>query len=440
MIAAIGKLPAKRKRLLAVALLVVAVVLVLAVLLGPLVLLHKHYDDTIAELTDRIERYRRVAAQAPEYRKALDAMREKNGRRFFLKNTAANLAGAELQEQVRTAIESNGGRITTSQNQGPKDDGRFPPDRRHRAVLRVDPGAAEDPLRDRGAAAVPHGREHDAAPAQCVPRLPAGARPGAGDQRSARRRGVRVRRAREEVRAMTDLSARIHSALWWLVPLVALAAIIGWETRWGSAFERRPAPAEPIAPKPVVSSLLPEYAIVGGTGASTEMIQRTLFNPTRRPAPAAPEAGAGRLQRGQFALTGTLIIDGKSTAYLREVAGNKPRRVLAGDKINGMLVAEVKPDRVRLTLGDESEELVLKIAANPRPTAPPGAPAAAAERRRPPPRRCRQPPRRLRRRPPRRRPRQPSPSGAAPPGPPPPKRRGTPPPAPPQAPRTPRSS
>jgi general secretion pathway protein M len=125
MIAAIGKLSPSRQRLLAVALLVVAVVLVLSVLLGPLLLLHKHYDDAIADLSDRIERYRRVAAQAPEYRKALDAMREKDGRRFFLKNIAPNLAGAELQEQVRAAIESNGGRITTSQNQGPKDDGRF---------------------------------------------------------------------------------------------------------------------------------------------------------------------------------------------------------------------------------------------------------------------------------------------------------------------------
>ena len=125
MIAAIAKLPPSRQRLLAVALLVVAVLLALSLLLVPLWLLHKHYDDTIADLTDRVERYRRVAAQAPEYRKALDAMRDKDGRRFFLKNTAPNLAGAELQELVRTAIESNGGRITTSQNQGPKDDGRF---------------------------------------------------------------------------------------------------------------------------------------------------------------------------------------------------------------------------------------------------------------------------------------------------------------------------
>jgi general secretion pathway protein M len=89
------------------------------------VLLHKYYDGAIASLTDLLERYRRVAAQAPEYRIALDAMREKDGRRFFLKNTAPNLAGAELQEMVRAGIEGNGGRITTSQNPAPKGDGRF---------------------------------------------------------------------------------------------------------------------------------------------------------------------------------------------------------------------------------------------------------------------------------------------------------------------------
>ena len=117
--------PAERQRALAIALLVVAALLALAVLLLPILLLHKHYDDAIASLTDRLDTYRRVAAQAPEYRKALEMMHEKDGRRFFLKNTAPNLAGAELQELVRAAIEGNGGRITTSQNQPPKDDGRF---------------------------------------------------------------------------------------------------------------------------------------------------------------------------------------------------------------------------------------------------------------------------------------------------------------------------
>lgn len=120
-----AKLTPVQSRALAIGLLVAAVALALGVLLLPVVMLHKHYSDAIETLTDRLERYRRVAAQAPEYRAALEAMREKNGRSFFLRNTAPNLAGAELQELVRAAIEANGGRITTSQNQAPKDDGRF---------------------------------------------------------------------------------------------------------------------------------------------------------------------------------------------------------------------------------------------------------------------------------------------------------------------------
>jgi len=174
-------------------------------------------------------------------------------------------------------------------------------------------------------------------------------------------------------------SARLHAALWWLLPLAALAVMIGGETDWGRAIDKRPQPAEAGAPTPVVASLLPEFAIPGGLAARTETVQRTLFNPTRRPAPAAAQDNANaRIQRGQFALTGTTIVDGRSTAFLREVAGNKSRRVHAGETINGMRVAEVKPDRVKFTLGDDSEELVLKVATNPRPTAPPAAVAQAA--------------------------------------------------------------
>jgi general secretion pathway protein M len=121
----VSRLTPVQSRWLAFGLLLAAVALALGVLLLPVVLLHKHYDDAIGSLTDLLDRYRRIAAQAPEYRSALDAMREKDGRRFFLKNTAPNLAGAELQEIVRSAIEGNGGRITTSQNPAPKGEGRF---------------------------------------------------------------------------------------------------------------------------------------------------------------------------------------------------------------------------------------------------------------------------------------------------------------------------
>jgi hypothetical protein len=121
----VARLTPAQSRALAIALLVAALALALGALLAPVILLHRHYSDAIESLTDRQARYRRIAAQAPGYRAALEAMREKSAGSFFLKNKAPNLASAELQEIVRAAIEGNGGRITTSQNQAPKDEGRF---------------------------------------------------------------------------------------------------------------------------------------------------------------------------------------------------------------------------------------------------------------------------------------------------------------------------
>ena len=123
--APIARLSPAGQRNLAIALLVFAVIAVLVVLLGPVVYLHRRYDAAISDLSDRLERYRRVAAQAPELRQALEVMKEKDGRRFYLKNTAPNLANAELSDLVRGAIENNGGRITTSQNPGARDEGSF---------------------------------------------------------------------------------------------------------------------------------------------------------------------------------------------------------------------------------------------------------------------------------------------------------------------------
>jgi general secretion pathway protein M len=120
-----SRLTAQQQRALASALLLVAVIAVLLLLLGPIILVHRHYDVAIAETSSRLELYRRVAAQAPDLRAALDVMKQKDGRRFFLKNTAPNLAGAELSDLVRAAIENNSGRITTSQGPAPREEGRF---------------------------------------------------------------------------------------------------------------------------------------------------------------------------------------------------------------------------------------------------------------------------------------------------------------------------
>jgi hypothetical protein len=170
----------------------------------------------------------------------------------------------------------------------------------------------------------------------------------------------------------------------WVVPAVALAALVGWETDWGRQIVRVPSDPPTVEPKPVTAAALPEYRIEGGLPAHAEMVARTLFNATRRPAPAlASDGGPHRLNPGRFQLMGTTVTAERNVAFLKEVAGGKSRVVRQGEEIDGVRVASVQPDRVKLTLGDESEELILQVAHGPKTTLvaappPPGAPAAAA--------------------------------------------------------------
>jgi len=172
------------------------------------------------------------------------------------------------------------------------------------------------------------------------------------------------------------MNIHARTAVAWLVPFAAVAAVLGWETHWGRALDAPPPAAPVAAPAPVKVALLPEFALPGGPEARRETVERTLFNPTRRPAPPAPPpaVAAAKMQHGQFALTGTTLVDGKATAFLREVNGGKARRVRKGETVNGILVEDVAADRVRLSQNGETEELVLKIAAGPRSTIQPAAP------------------------------------------------------------------
>src|SRR5215467_12044251 len=178
-------------------------------------------------------------------------------------------------------------------------------------------------------------------------------------------------------------AARARVWAWWLIPVVVVAALIGWETDWGRQIVRVPSSSPPLEPKSITPAVLPEYQIAGGLQAHSETVERTLFNATRRPAPVlAGDGGPGNLKPGQFQLMGTTVTGQGNIAFLKEVAGGKSRVVHQGDRINGMLVASVQVDRVKFTLGDESEELLLKVAAGPKTTLvaappPPGAGVAA---------------------------------------------------------------
>ncbi|MEP6997207.1 MAG: hypothetical protein ABI900_06135, partial [Betaproteobacteria bacterium] len=144
------------------------------------------------------------------------------------------------------------------------------------------------------------------------------------------------------------MNGNLRSLLWWVAPALAFFALLGIETDWGGQLHRPPVAVQAIEPRPVAPVLLPEYQVEGGVASLNETVDRTLFNPTRRPAPPATASADGekKAQSGQFVLTGTTLAGDRSIAFLKEVAGGKARTVRKGDKINGMLVAEVLPDRV----------------------------------------------------------------------------------------------
>ena len=179
---------------------------------------------------------------------------------------------------------------------------------------------------------------------------------------------------------MSPIASRLASVTLWVVPVAILAAVIGLETDWGRAL--RPAlPADaPVSPAPVTAVILPGTSLVGGLDTLSATVERPLFNATRKPAPPAiVEAPKATIQRGQFTLTGTMVADGVAIAYLRDASGGgKTRSVRKGESINGMVVADVGADRVRLKLGEETEDLDLKVAKGPKVTAPAVAATPAA--------------------------------------------------------------
>jgi hypothetical protein len=177
---------------------------------------------------------------------------------------------------------------------------------------------------------------------------------------------------------------RVRGWMAWLLPVTALMLLIGWETDWGRQIVRVPSTPPAAEPKPVTAAVLPDYEIDGGLPAHAETVQRTLFNATRRPAPVlAADDGARQIVRGKFQLMGTTVTGERNIAFLKDVGNGKTRVVRQGDDIDGMKVSLVTADRVQFLAGEDSEELILKVAPGPKTTLtaappPPGAPVAGA--------------------------------------------------------------
>jgi general secretion pathway protein M len=98
---------------------------IVAVIAVPVYLLNRHYDNALADMSDKLGRYKRLAASRPEASRQLEALRAMEPRKSFLRSGAMALSAAEAQEALRNIIESNGGRLITMQAPTAKEEGRY---------------------------------------------------------------------------------------------------------------------------------------------------------------------------------------------------------------------------------------------------------------------------------------------------------------------------
>lgn len=147
---------------------------------------------------------------------------------------------------------------------------------------------------------------------------------------------------------------------------LALVGTMGYEWQWGERFTREVSKVQTPNAKPALVSLLTEFSLPPRETVYRETLLRPIFIPSRRGNPIG-KGGRQQMKKGQFALTGVIIVPGQRLALLRDVTTGKSERVEQGSEIRGMLAERVDPAEIVLKLGDESEELVLMVQKTPVP-------------------------------------------------------------------------
>ena len=116
------RLSQTQSRAAAVGLLLLVLVLIIGGVAWPVWRLHQHYDHFIDDYSDRLSRYRRIAALKPAIEEATAALGKRDSRKFYLKSTTPSAAAAELQGMVAKIVDSHKGRVASSQILAGKDD------------------------------------------------------------------------------------------------------------------------------------------------------------------------------------------------------------------------------------------------------------------------------------------------------------------------------
>ena len=167
---------------------------------------------------------------------------------------------------------------------------------------------------------------------------------------------------------------------------VALLVALGIETDWGAALTAPPLQLRSGTVRQDATSVLPDFRLGSEASAYSQIVERPLLNPSRKPAPtqlvtAAPEPPKPQVRRGLYQLIGITDLGAVKIAQLREIASNRVTSVRQGDQLQEMTVAKVEPTQVTLSFQGETDVIEMaKFTASgrvPQPAPPPPAIAQA---------------------------------------------------------------
>lgn len=105
-----------KERIAAVALLLVVIALIGIILVNPLWARYTTNRELIADLEHKVARFESIATRQAALEQELAAVRRSmNLDELTLQADSANLAAADLQEQVKSAVQAAGGSLTSTQ-------------------------------------------------------------------------------------------------------------------------------------------------------------------------------------------------------------------------------------------------------------------------------------------------------------------------------------
>lgn len=104
--------------------LVLALIGINLLITWPWLRINGEYNQAISDVRDQIERFQRLQAEAPQIQDQLDALdREVSNASFYIDANTPALAAAELQKKVKAAVDSAGGKLTSTQSLQQKEEG-----------------------------------------------------------------------------------------------------------------------------------------------------------------------------------------------------------------------------------------------------------------------------------------------------------------------------